>query len=123
MTHSTEKQDKYTLVTLHEEKLNSLVSPDLKAAFVMASGEGTKNIIFDISTARYADSSGLSAILVANRLCKNNSGTFVLTGVQDNVKKLITISQLDSVLNVIPTVNEAVDFLFMEEMEREIKNN
>ena len=77
-------------------------------------------MVVDLSATKYCDSSGLSSILVANRLCKNVEGTFVLSALQDPVKKLITISQLDTILNITPTVDEAVDFLFMEEVERDL---
>jgi anti-anti-sigma regulatory factor len=45
---------------------------------------------------------------VANRLCKNANGTFVLTGLNDAVERLITISQLDTVLNITVSVDDAV---------------
>jgi anti-anti-sigma factor len=80
---------------------------------VLVSGNGEKNIVLDLSKCRYCDSSGLSAILVANRLCKNANGTFVLTGLNDAVERLITISQLDTVLNIAGSVEEAVK-LFAE---------
>ena len=78
---------------------------------MLVSGNGEKNIILDLSNARYCDSSGLSAILVANRLCKNANGTFVLTGLNDAVERLITISQLDTVLNITKDVDEAVEMI------------
>jgi anti-anti-sigma regulatory factor len=53
----------------------------------------------------------LSAILVANRLCKNANGTFVLTGLNDAVERLITISQLDTVLNISNSLDEAVTLI------------
>ncbi|MCG8701050.1 MAG: STAS domain-containing protein [Bacteroidales bacterium] len=70
-----------------------------------------KNIVLDLSKCRYCDSSGLSAILVANRLCKNANGVFVLTGLNDAVERLITISQLDTVLNITSSVEEAVGLI------------
>ena len=69
---------------------------------------------------QYCDSSGLSAILVAYRACRDNNGTFVLAGVQDHVRKLISISQLDGMLVRVPTVNEAVDLIFMDEVEKQL---
>jgi len=39
---------------------------------------------------------------------------------QDSVSKLISISQLDSVLKITPTLNEAVDLVYMDEVERDI---
>ena len=76
--------------------------------------------MIDINQTKYCDSSGLSAILLANRLCRDSKGTFVLTGVNDQIQKLIEISQLDRVLHITPTLSEAVDFIYMEEIERNL---
>jgi len=70
---------------------------------------------------KYVDSSGLSSILVAKRLSEQINGYLALAAVSDHVMKLMTISKLDSVLNIIPTVAESVDAVFMAELERDIK--
>ncbi len=111
MSFQIDKTDKYTIIKLLAEKLDSNLAPSLKSELVVISTDGAKNIIIDLTDTRYCDSSGLSAILVANRLCKNSQGTFVLTGLQDSVKKLISISQLDTILNITVTVEEAKDML------------
>ncbi len=102
-----EKKDKYTLVTIKAEKLDTHIAPTLKSELVLISGNGEKNIIMDLSNCRYCDSSGLSAILVANRLCKNAEGKFILSGLQETVERLINISQLDSVINITSTLKQA----------------
>lgn len=107
MEFNIDKQENFTLIQVQEEKLDTHIAPTLKSELVLISGNGEKNIILDLANVRYCDSSGLSAILVANRLCKNASGTFVLTGLNDAVERLITISQLDTVLNITNTVEEA----------------
>ncbi len=118
MEFKIEKLEKYTLIQVMEEKLDTNVAPSLKSELVLISGKGEKNIILDLSNCRYCDSSGLSAILVANRLCKNANGTFVLTGLNDAVDRLITISQLDTVLNIAYSTEEAVDIVNTEEEGR-----
>ncbi|MCP4522387.1 MAG: STAS domain-containing protein [Cytophagales bacterium] len=120
MKFSIDKQEKYTLLGLEEEKLDTLVAPDLKSEFITLNAEGVSNIILDLGTTKYIDSSGLSAILVANRLCENSNGTLILTSVTDHVMKLLKISQLDSVLEILPTVQEAIDTIFMNEIQKEI---
>jgi anti-anti-sigma factor len=40
-------------------------------------------------------------------LCKNAGGTFVLCGLSEAVERLITISQLDTVLSITETVTDA----------------
>jgi anti-anti-sigma factor len=74
---------------------------------VLVSGKGEKNIILNLKNCHYCDSSGLSAILVANRLCKNAGGTFVLCGLNEAVERLITISQLDTVLSITGSLADA----------------
>jgi len=111
MEFKIEKLENYTLIQVMEEKLDTHIAPNLKSELVLVSGNGEKNIILDLTKVRYCDSSGLSAILVANRLCKNANGTFVLTGLNEAVERLITISQLDTVLNITNTVDEGIKLI------------
>jgi len=107
MDFNIESKNNSTLIQVQTEKLDTHVAPALKSELVLVSGKGEKNIILDLKKCEYCDSSGLSAILVANRLCKNAGGTFVLCGLNDAVERLITISQLDTVLNITNTVSDA----------------
>lgn len=107
MDFNIESKNNSTLIQVQTEKLDTHVAPALKSELVLVSGKGEKNIILDLQKCEYCDSSGLSAILVANRLCKNAGGTFVLCGLNDAVERLITISQLDTVLNITSTVSDA----------------
>lgn len=115
MEFNIEKLENYTLIEVLEEKLDTHIAPALKSELVLISGKGEKNVVMDLSKCKYCDSSGLSAILVANRLSKNANGIFVLTGLNDAVERLITISQLDTVLNITSTVQEAGELIETEQ--------
>jgi len=120
MKYSVDKRERFSVFTLDELSLNSVIAPDVKAEFVIFRNEGVRNLILDLSDVKFVDSSGLSAILTANRLWKEY-GSFLITGVDHPaVKKLIEISRLDSVLTIIPTLQESVDLIMMEELEREL---
>ncbi|MDP4710285.1 MAG: STAS domain-containing protein [Saprospiraceae bacterium] len=121
MKYKIDKNEKYTVLSLEEKNLNSLLAPDLKSTFVILVNEGVENLILDLSEVAYVDSSGLSAILTADRLWKS-IGSFILTGLaHPNVKKLIEISRLDTILTIIPTLEESIEYVFMEAMERELR--
>ena len=120
MNFTTKKYDNYSLVTVITDKLDALLSPELKADFVLINKEGVKNILLDLSKVKYCDSSGLSALLIGNRVCKESKGSFIVCGIQPMVEKLLKISQLDSIITTTPTLPEAIDFLFMEELERDL---
>ncbi len=121
MKFTVDKHEKYVSVKLNESKLNSLITPQLKSELIMINAEGQRNIIFDLSQVKFADSSGLSSLLVGHRLCKNAGGSFILASLNDAVARLITISQLDSVLTIVNSCEEGIDLIFMEEIEKELK--
>lgn len=121
MKYTLDKKGKYCVFKIQEDKLNTLIAPQLKSELVVLNAEGIKNIILDITDVKFADSSGLSAILIGNRLCTNINGSFVITSPQESVLKLIKISQLDNILNIVPTLAEAVDLVTLEEIERDVK--
>ncbi len=120
MKFAIDKKELFVVLKIEENKLNSANAADLKTELVLLNNGGFRNIVLDLSSIAFVDSSGLSAILVCNRLCNNSGGNLVLVGVNPNVIQLIKISQLDSILDIIPTVQEAADFIKMEELTRQI---
>ena len=122
MKYTIDKKENYTIITIDEKKLDTSIAPDLKSEFVKLNAEGITNLILDLNNVKYTDSSGLSSILIANRLCNSSNGLLILTSLQDHVMKLFTISKLESVLNILPTVEEAIDRVFLHEIEQDLTN-
>ena len=114
--------EKFTVIKLLEEKLDSRISPNLKAEFVNLNAVGAQNLILNLEKVKYVDSSGLSAILRANRLCDAAGGKLVIAHTNTHVNKLIEISHLNTVLTILPTEEEARDFIYMHEVAREIED-
>jgi len=112
-----ERGDRYTLIKVTADKLDTQVAPALKSELVVLSADGVRNLIIDLGETRYCDSSGLSSILVANRLCKNSNGALVLSCLQEPVKKLINISQLDTILKISVSIPDAIDMVVASDVE------
>lgn len=108
MKFSVDKQEGLIIYEILDEKLTSLNAPVLKSELLMANSEGYKNIIVDLDKVKFVDSSGLSALLVGNRICKDAKGIFALCGLNDSVKTLIKISQLGDVLHIYSTQHDAL---------------
>ncbi|MBU6343647.1 MAG: STAS domain-containing protein [Bacteroidetes bacterium] len=120
MKYRIDKQADYALLTLDEENLNSTIAPGLKSDLIFLNQEGVRNLILDLSNVKFVDSSGLSAILTGHRLWKD-TGAFILTGpLQPMVLKLIEISRLETILIIVPTVAESVDYIKMVMVEKEL---
>ena len=121
MKFTVDKHEKYVLIKLDEPQLNSIISPKLKTEFILANAEGQRNIILDLSGVEdVVDSSDFSSLLVGHRLCESADGVFIVTGANDHLARLMVISQLENAITIVAKVDEAIDLIFMEEIEKEL---
>jgi anti-anti-sigma factor len=121
MKYAIVKQEHYAVMSLQEENLNSMLAPNLKSELIILRNEGIENLVLNLEDVKFVDSSGLSAILTANRLW-NGVGYFILTGVKHpSVSKLIAISRLDTILNIKTDVKESIDLIMMDDLESELE--
>ncbi|MGV3632592.1 MAG: STAS domain-containing protein [Bacteroidota bacterium] len=109
MNFEVSHHSSYVLVKSKVEKLDVNTASDLKSELVLLNKKGNNSFVLDLSDTKYCDSSGLSAILMANRLCKDSSGEFILTGLNATILKLIQIAQLDRVLTLKDTAEEVFE--------------
>lgn len=94
---------------LNEKRFDASIAGFVKGEFtILLHTEDVKKLVIDLSEVEYCDSSGLSAILLAFRILQSNEGFIRIASPTKNVKTLIEISQLDRVLTVCNTVNEAI---------------
>ena len=108
MDFAIQHENDTAVIKVNVEKLNASNASNLKAELVLLNKNNVNNIVIDMSKCKYCDSSGLSAVLVANRMCKDTNGKFILCGLQPNVEKLIQIAQLDRVLSITSNEKEAL---------------
>ncbi len=120
MKYSIDKEDNYALMRLDEKYLNNVIAPKLKSEFIFIRNENVKNLILDLSQVEYIDSSGLSAILTANRLWAEDGSFILLDTYNETIAKILDISKLNTVLTIIPTLEESLDFIMLENIEDQL---
>jgi len=72
---------------------------------------GTRSVIIDLSDLDHMDSSGLNGILKAFTLVRNKGGQLVLLRPSSAIKKLLTISKLNTVFPIFEVKSEAYNYL------------
>ncbi len=90
---------------LKEKRLDTSISPGLKAEFLLLCKPDVKHLIVDLSAVEFCDSSGLSALLIAQRKVHEHGGTMTLAGCRRQVLSLLKISQLDRVFAIADSVD------------------
>ncbi len=88
-----------TLV-LKERRLDSTIASDLKGEFLILCKPKLGLLVVDLGSVEFCDSSGLSALLIADRKMREHGGRVRLINVHKKVSSLIKISMLDRVFDL-----------------------
>ena len=108
MRFDTKKNGSATILKIRERKLDASISPELKGEFMVLCKPQLKELVVDLTKVEFCDSSGLSALLIAERKMRENGGVVKLAGVHKKVLSLIKISHLDRAFQIYDTVAKAV---------------
>jgi anti-sigma B factor antagonist len=100
MNFEVVKNGDTTVLKLKERKLDSSVSPELKGEFLILCKPKLQSLVVDLADVEFCDSSGLSALLIAERKMKEHGGNVRLVNVHKKVASLLKISMLDRVFNI-----------------------
>lgn len=93
-----EEQNGVTIIKVEDERLDSMVAPQLKSEILFLANDGVDKILIDLSSVNYADSSGLGAFLFGIRQLKNVDGQLKLFAANERIMSLVKIARLDKVL-------------------------
>jgi len=121
MKFTINKHEKYVIIKPHVELLDGDTAPKIKAEFLLRNTGGQRNIVLDLSHVQDADSAGLRTGLLAHRLCKAAGGIFIIANVNDQIRRLIEVCKLDTVLTLVSQNTEAEDLIFTKEIEKELR--
>ena len=119
MNFNIDKTEKYTVITINQPKLTAEMAPSFKTELI-SQAENKVSIICDMSSIDYIDSAGLSCFLIGERLMKESNHKFILCNVSSKTMNLIKLTKLDTILMVIPTLQEAKDYISLDELEKDL---
>jgi anti-sigma B factor antagonist len=99
MKHSMESVKGITIFRLKDERLDSTIASDVKAQLLLLLREdGKAKVLVDLTSVKYADSSGLGALLLGLRQARDMGNSFAIYGAQKRVINLLRIAHLEDVL-------------------------
>ncbi len=118
MKFTIDRHEKYIVITPHSRVLDSTAAPKIKSELLVANAYGQRNIVLDLAEVEEVDSNGLRSALIAHRMCKAANGVFVIARANHEILDLIELCRLEDTLICVPTIVEAEDIIFMEEIEK-----
>jgi anti-sigma B factor antagonist len=123
MNLAIEKQEQYALLVIDNARIDHDDSQQLQVALLdLLDDSDVQNVIIDASRVTNADESMIGPIAFANKRFKESGGVLVVASACKKLQTMIELSQLDQGVEMLPTLTEAVDFVFMHEIEKQLRN-
>jgi anti-sigma B factor antagonist len=89
--------------------LDIATSPTVRAALVEASERGDHKLIVDLTKVDFLDSTGLGALIGAQRRAKEFDGDVRLVAKEGQILRLLRITGLMKIFSVYSTLDDAVN--------------
>jgi len=102
------QKNNINIIRARVQRLDSTVAPNLKAEFLLMLENNQFDILLDLATVDYADSSGLGAILFGIRQADAAGGVVKIVNLRPRVLSLIKIAKLDDVIEAYDNEDEAL---------------
>jgi len=121
MNYTIEKNEQFALIRLAESQFGEEVSTPFEMLSRGLFREGYSNIIVDVATVETVDQAGLTTIRRINRQCINEVGLLILVTKNEDLITVLDSANISD-LTILPTVEEAVDAVFMNELENDFRS-
>lgn len=121
MTYSIEKNEQYALIRLDEADFGGDIPAQFETLARTLFREGYSNIIVDLEATQLLDDEALTIIGRINRQCTNEVGLLILVTKDEELIDELDLANISD-LTILPTVEEAVDAVFMNELENDFRN-
>ncbi|GAB3995289.1 hypothetical protein GCM10028807_35050 [Spirosoma daeguense] len=121
MNYTIEKNERYALIRLAESQLDEIVNTDFETLSRNLFREGYSNIIVDFAPVQTVDQAGVMSLRKISRQCSNELGLLVLVTKNDSLIDFLDRANISD-LTILPTVEEAIDAVFMNELENDFRS-
>jgi hypothetical protein len=122
MEFKVEKNEQYALIELKETALTQDNYSDLESIIRVLFREGYGNIILDFNTIVTLDGHGISLIRKANKICLNELGLLIVVTKDDEIIEQLDGAKIED-LTVMPTIQEAIDAVYLNELENDFQSD
>lgn len=120
MNYKIDKTEQYALISLDETTFGAEIAPPFEKLVVQLYREGQTNMVVDFTKVTDVDNDGLSLIRKITRVCRAEQGLFVICTKEDDVIDEIDSAKIPELI-ILPTVDEGIDAVFMNDLENDFR--
>ncbi|HVI44719.1 MAG TPA: STAS domain-containing protein [Chitinophaga sp.] len=119
MKFKIDTKEKIVVFCPEEDALDANLSAQFITTITNLPELNGRNLILDLNLVQTADPSGLQAIFTVYQHMYDNQLSCAITGLNNALTQHLK-AEAPEILNITPTMAEAIDLVMMEELEREL---
>jgi anti-anti-sigma regulatory factor len=112
----------YTLIMPVSNLLNANLTGAIRQKAAEIGQSGSSNLIIDLQKCITADDSALPALQQLHEDFYSKEHSLVFTGMNEDMVQKFKTNETELIINIAPTMAEAVDIISMEILERDLFN-
>lgn len=103
-----EEKGSVVVLVVKEERLDAHNSSELKTQMLNLFEDGKTNLVVDLETVRFVDSSGLGSLVSGFKNASARNGNLKLCSLQPQVKSMFELTRLHRVFEIFTNLDEAL---------------
>lgn len=120
MEFKIDTKDTFTIIMPAAGPINANLAGALLEKVEEMRQSGSKNFIVDLQGSKEIDRLAMHELIALHEECYGQDESIVFTGIEAQVMNAIKKEELDLVINIAPSMQEAIDIISMEILERDL---
>jgi anti-sigma B factor antagonist len=96
-------------------RFDAYAAPGIENFFQKMNTDPMPRVVVNLTNVNFIDSTGLAALVIGMKRCRQRQGALVLCGVQKAVRVIFELTNLDKILTMTSTQAEAVAKVQMQQ--------
>ncbi len=122
MEFKIDTKDTFTVITPVSQKINAILTGALQQKCMETRQSGSNNIIIDLQHCNEIDKTIVPELVKMHEDSYGEEKSVVFTRVSEKVMAVIKEDETDLLINIAPRIDEAIDIISMEILERDLFN-
>jgi anti-anti-sigma regulatory factor len=120
MQFKIDTKDTFTVIIPQNEKISAKMAGEIPKKCHDLKQSGSKNFIIDLGHCQEMDKEIINDLVSLHEQIYSNGQSLVFTGLSNAIMAGLKRDETDLLLNIAPRMDEAIDIISMEILERDL---
>ncbi len=120
MEFKIDTKDSFTIIMPVNNRIDAKLTGALREKCAELAQKGANNFIIDLKDCGEMDGNSIEDLVTLHEECYANEQSLVYTGINKQGITVLKEQETDMLINLAPTMKEAVDIISMEILERDL---